>query len=355
MQPQPTGYQTLFALLRERGETPAWMIAVFLLFLVLVVGIIYWGWRRQREREAAYLHRSFNALAEEKGLDEEESQQVWNLALAGRCEHPLLLLSSASAFDQCVTSAPDAIPESRLPMLRHKLGFTVRPLGWALVHTREIAVGQHLWVGFKRGETARFCHCVLVENNGDGLLVTPIVKADEDAFKDVRENDLIYTRFWRRGDTEYQFRTGLLPQTDPDRVTLWLAHTDQISRVQRRDFFRLPVRIPVAIHSIGNAEDAELPPETLRARSSTPSAHGAITDLSAGGAALLIAKPMAFGAHIWLAPTGQSPFALFGIACRVLDISSEGPDAHRHRLEFVNLDDVQQDALARQIHHAQIR
>lgn len=355
MQPQTDGYQTLFDLLRERAETPAWMIAVFLLFLVLVVGIIYWGWRMQRRREAAYLRRSFNALAEEKGLDEEETQQVWNLAVAGLCEQPLLLLSSASAFDRCVNNAPDAVPESRLPMLRHKLGFSIRPLGWALAHTREIAVGQHLWVGFKRGETARFCHCVLVENTGDGLLVTPIVKADEEAFKDVREDDLIYARFWRRGDTEYQFRTSLLPQTDPDRVTLWLAHTDQISRVQRRDFFRLPVRIPVAIHNIGNAEDAELPPETLRARSSAPIAHGTLTDLSAGGAALVVPQPLAFGAHIFLAPTGQSPFALSGIAGRVLDMSSEGRNIHHHRLEFTNLDDVRQDSLARQIHHAQIR
>lgn len=342
-------FNTLFEALRYRAETPVWMLWAFVAFLVLLGCLIYVGWRIQQKRELAHLLRSFNHLAREKRLTDTEIQWVW--CMANATPYPLLVLTSATTFNQSLDKT-DPLSENQLAIIRHKLGFDTHPLGRPLTDTQDIPIGQRLWVGIKRDGKAQFYRCVLVENTPTGLQIAPITKTDENAFRDPRPNETIYIRFWRRGDSEYQFKSQWLNL--PDANTLCLIHSAQIKRLQHRDFFRLPVHIPVVIHAISSTEEAHIPPETLGNHKSQTLGLGRLTDLSAGGAALLTSIPITYGSHIWLAPIGESHFALLGVAGYVRDVAPEGKNSYRHRLEFVNLTDAHQDILARQIHQTQL-
>ena len=358
-------YKQLFDVIRPRSEYPLWMILTFVGFIVLIVVLLWRGRVVLRRREAQFIRRIFENLAQEKGLDEEDERLLWRMAGEARLLDPLLIFSSISAFEGAedrelsrLSEEDDAGREEltdRLQALKRKLRLDRLPLGWALRHTREIPVGQRIRVGFKRDETTRFCSCTVVEIDANGIRVAPIVKADRDALKEVAPEETLYVRFWRRDDTEYKFRTHILLEGEQEDEMLLLAHTGDLERVQRRDFFRLPVHIPMTLYVIPDVETASLSPGDLRVKGlATIRLKGVLTNLSAGGIALRSETAVEEGELLMVDPEVRTPFSLEGIACRTIRSKHEPGEDYVHHFEFINVNDTLRDRLVGQIDREQI-
>lgn len=359
-------YKQFFDVIRPRSEYPLWMILAFAGFIVLIVVLLWRGRVVLRRREEQFIRRIFQNLAQEKGLDEEDERLLWRMAREVRLLDPLLVFSSISAFEGAegrelsrLSEGDDAGREEltdRLQTLKRKLRLDRLPLGWALRHTRDIPVGQRIRVGFKRDETTRFCSCTVVEVDASGMTVAPIVKADRDALKEVTPEETLYVRFWRRDDTEYKFRTRILPEDEQEDEMLLLAHAEDLERVQRRDFFRLPVHIPVALYAIPDVETASLSPGELRVKGLvTIRLKGMLTNLSAGGIALRSKTAVEEGALLMVDPEVRTPFSLEGIACRTIRSEQEPGKGYVHHFDFINVNETLRDRLVGQIDREQIR
>ena len=359
-------YRQIFDIIRPRSESPEWMLWFFLSFLVLIAALVIGEAIIIRKRHRRHLHRSFRSLAEEKGLTETEVGIIWRIAAEASPTNPLIVLGSLGAFNRGVDRLIEKIGpddqasrrnlEEWLVLIRRKLRFDELPVGWALKTTRDIPEGQRLLAGFKRDDQTRFCTCLVVEVDASGILVSPLIRADEEAFDKVSEEDVVYVRFWRHGDTEYKFRTRLLPDSGHGRGTLLLGHADELERVQRRDFFRLGTRIPASLYDLPPDVDPSTPPGEIVIEPGTPPSYEAIiVDLSAGGLLASTTVQKDDDEHFTIGASLDGEFSLAGIVCQLVRSEPRGEDRYLQHLEFTNVNDTLQDRLVRQIHNAQVR
>jgi c-di-GMP-binding flagellar brake protein YcgR len=359
-------YRQIFDIIRPRSESPEWMLWFFLVFLALIAVLVTTEAIVIRRRHRRHLHRSFRSLAEEKGLTETEEGIIWQVAAEASPYNPLIVLGSLAAFNRGVDRliqkiGPDDKDSLRnldewLVLLRRKLRFDELPAGWSLKTTRDIPDGQRLLAGFKHDGQTRFCTCLVAEVSASGILVSPLVREDEEAFRSVTGNDVVYVRFWRHGDTEYKFRTRLLPDSGHGRGTLLLGHADELERVQRRDFFRLGTHIPASLYDLPPDVDPSTPPGEIVIDPGTPPSYEAvIVDLSAGGLLASTAIQKDDDEHFIVDTSLDGEFSLAGIVCQLVRSEPRGEDRYLQHLEFTNVNDTLQDRLVRQIHNAQVR
>jgi len=358
-------YRQLFDIIRPRSESPTWMTVVFVGFIALLVVLLWRGRITMRRREEKFIHRTFKLLSAEKGLAEDEEELLWRMARGEGLIDPLLIYSSISAFDKGVERELGSMGEDdpareelagSLEALRRKLRFDKPPLGWSLRHTREIPVGQRIRVGVKRDGDTRFCTCTVVEVDDRGIAVTSIVRSDQDLLLGAAADETLYVRFWRRDDTEYKFRSHALERSDPDLDVVHLAHTDDLERVQRRDFFRLPAHLPVSVFAVPDADAACLAPAELRVRGLERLPHKAmLVNLSAGGAAVRADATLEQEQYVMMDPEVRTSFSLEGIAGQVVRSESVQDGGYIHHVEFTNVSEVLRDRLVGQIDREQIK
>lgn len=363
MKPDPVPieeYQDILDALRLRSETAGWLLWAVLGFLAIFVGLLWGGAVVMRRRERRHVMRGFNKLAEERGLTGEETALLLRMAREARLENLLMAFSSVSAFERGIDRLlpPEDGPErdamvSRLQGLRTKLRFDHLPPKWALRHSRQIPLDIRILVGFKRNGRTRFCTCVVVENNAVALKVAPLVREDEEALEGVEIGERLYIRFWMERDAEYKFRSCLLPETGTSRGTLVLEHTERLERLQRRDFFRLPVHIALRFYALPDAELARLPPGEIRVEGE-PRLAGTLVDLSAGGAAVQAEEGLAPGEQVVIDPLYEGDFSLAGLVCETIKSVENRADGFTNILEFVNAGDALQDRLVRELYRRQL-
>ena len=359
-------YRQIFDIIRPRSDSPEWMFWFFLAFLALIVVLVVSEALIIRNRHRKHLHRMFRNLAAEKGLSEPEEDLVWRIAAEASPRNPLVALGSLAAFNRGVDRLTEKIGaddrvslhslDEWLVLIRRKLRFDELPAGWVLKTTRDISEGQRLLAGFKHNDQTRFCTCLVVETDASGILVSPLLRSDEEALGSVSEDDVVYVRFWRHGDTEYKFRTRLLSESGMAGGTILLDHAKEMERVQRRDFFRLNVRIPIKLYALPGGTDLETPPSEIPTEpDAVPGCEAVVTNLSAGGLLARAAEPGHEGDYLIIDPAYDGSFSLAGIVCQLIRSERRGEDRHVLHLEFANVSDTLQDRLVRQIHRAQIR
>ncbi len=358
-------YEQLFEIIRPRPETSGWVLWALVGFVLGFVALLWVGTVVLRRRDERHIRRAFEKLSQERGLTDAEGAVLFQMAQAVKLENPLMAFSSVSAFENGMDRVLETVPagdgDRRAELvglfqsLRQKLRFDALPPQWALRHSRQIPIGTRMLVGFKRGEQARFCSCVVVENDALAMLVAPLVKADEAALRQVADEETLYIRFWMQGDTEYKFRSRLLPATDAGRETLLLDHAKDLVRLQRRDFFRLPVNIPLRFFDLPDEEAAERSPADIDIDGeASPRMEGALVNLSAGGGALHASVGLASDDLLVIDPMFRGDFSLGGVVCKVIRSKQEEGDAFTHYLEFVNVGGALQDRLVQKLYQRQL-
>ena len=285
-------------------------------------------------------------------------------SLLGRA-NPLFVFASIAAFEKGVDLLLSGVPEGDaaarqemaelLQSLRQKLGFDAVPEEWALRHSRQIPVGTRLMVGFKRGDQTRFCSCVVVETDPLGITAAPMLRTDEEALAQVASGQRLYVRFWHQGDTEYKFRSKLVPDADSEPGSVRLAHADELVRLQRRDFFRLAVRIPLPLYALPDEEAAtRLPGDIEIEEGVSPRLEGVVVNLSAGGAAFRAGEGLNTGEMVVADPLHKGFFPLAGITCKAIGSRATEGEGVTSYVEFLNASSAMQDRLVQKLYQRQL-
>ncbi len=345
-------YQPILSQIQLRGSYPAWLpdLIVGLLLLVAVGSLVYplvrnGLWRRQTYQQLA-------TSAHERGLSLDQTALLAQIARRARMRHPLLLLTSQSAFEhhigRFVASQTGKDTEQILEDItdiRRALYFDRAPLNQPLHTTRQLLAGQRLQIYPASGERGGFAQCVLVDSDPHGLSAAPLLRKDEERLCDLEPGEKLKVRFWREGDTEYRFRSTVL-ESAAGTTTLFFSHAEKLERIQKRDLFRLEVHFELLLEPVAETSDP-------KSEQREPPVASAVVNISGGGLGLLSARPLEVGALLQIPAKISTPFPIAGLRCQVNECQRQGQQ-YKIGLEFVDISARLQSEIVRLIYRRQI-
>jgi c-di-GMP-binding flagellar brake protein YcgR len=214
------------------------------------------------------------------------------------------LAESNITFDHLSENIINAADERRvielnaeLTKLRGKLGFRPSPRGLALNSTRELSVGQLLYIV---PQESKFLECTIDHIDERSLTVKLTAGQPPVGIKNGGE---VWIHFNRPGDARYAGKCEILksPSTETG-LYITLKHCADLIRNQRRQDFRIDEFRTICLWVVDPAlEDAEDPLEILKDRMPE---RGSLEDISGGGASIILHRnlPVNQGIYINLDP-----------------------------------------------------
>jgi hypothetical protein len=307
------------------------MSEVLLLLLGLALLLVLRVWQQRRHRQAQYQRR-----AVDQGLKPAQRRLLWQVARQQR-RNPVLLLRSATAFELCVgeyvRSGGNRPLLAELARIRVQLGFDQRPSGQPLRSTRQLAQGQtlRLWPSGEGAERAREC---LVICAGEPALVVAPLAGIIPAWS---PGTPLQASLQREPQVHYRFAAPLLEHTQH---SLSLQHTEQMERLQAREFLRWDTAFPLTL--------------LISGRGRRKPVAGQVTNISGGGLRVEVPEEVPEGTWVVLDPQHQGPFPLAGIKGRVVGGSRRASRKAMH-LQFVGLPRQTEAQIVRRIYRHQLR
>jgi hypothetical protein len=251
-------------------------------------------------------------IAKEKELADQEIKQLISFVQRRSPGHPLWAITVRQHFDHCIEQEMEALRAgghtkeyeeagSQLRDIRLRLGLDYIPFGQRILSTRELHMGQSVWLPTS-SETPP--HWMRTDVSGLDeayfyLRLPDLAALEKPKFKPGNE---VECQMWREDDGRYTFRAALI-RFDTAPATLVFRHTSQLSRIQSRAHFRIRHNQPVSL-GILNAP-ANGSEEGIAERPVVTHLHGRITNLSAGGLALITQQPIP--RHVFLRLTLELP------------------------------------------------
>lgn len=215
---------------------------IFIVIVLAFIGGLTWfavasRWRDER-RQLAAAERRFDQLVESLNLS--RSDRATLEALSDHLRHAsdkYLLLQNHTVFDGCVESAVavGTVSEGEAAALRVRLGFSGEPAGTEPESSTEIPVGSGLAILdiHDRAIPGR-----LAEHTPSSFSVD----TDPDAPR-LTTGSLVEV-VYQNGSGIYRFESGVLANP-PGKMEL--SHSERLERVQRREYYRGSVRLPVYV------------------------------------------------------------------------------------------------------------
>jgi hypothetical protein len=259
------------SIVTERWFIMAMVIAIVVLAVLLVI-VSFNKVRQQRRAD----NRVFVEFAKERGLNVHERQTLLDVANKAGLKSSESIFTLASAFDQGVTKLQESLAgrqtdeesnelRTDLSHLREKLGFDKQaavPAGASnlskKLSSRQIPVGKKV-------------HMTRRKTRGGGEVESTVVR-NSDTELEVRLDKLVkitFGEFWcvryYFGSSVWEFDTSVISY---DGNILVLNHSDDVRFINRRRFFRVPVRKPAFIARFPFAKSSEPgwgPPEFVSA------------------------------------------------------------------------------------------
>ncbi|MFW5688212.1 MAG: flagellar brake protein [Spirochaetota bacterium] len=231
-------------------------IVAFVVLVALFAGALVWAGsrsaRRERARRRAVAERRFSELLEQMALSRSDEGVIEQLANYLRDpDRKYLLLQNHTVFNDCAdrAMADHAAAEGEVAALRVRLGFGGTPAGREPESSTEIPedAGVMLVDTHNRTVPAR------VESPSPSAFR---VRTDPDA-PEVGAGSLIEV-VYQNGSGIYRFESAV---TNRAGRTLELSHAEHLERLQRRQYYRGEVRLPVYVrlaHESGRPERTEL-------------------------------------------------------------------------------------------------
>ena len=377
--------------LRPRSAEPTLFTqTVFILLcigLIALLSLYFYRSYRQRQRRRQHFYKE----AGEAQLSQAQTHFLLQLAQQRKMPNPLLLLTSIYVFDRHIgalaAQLTEADPDDRrlrnIARIRTLLGFDHMPQDQTLRTTRQLEVGQTLMVWPAESDSEGHSPWLVVGRDERGFAMVPLLQEDRRHFDELKRDDELAVRFWRDGDTEYNFIAQVLT-VNPEDGTAFIRHAHDVERMQLRDFFRLDIRFNIdliAIPAEGDeqAEEKEENAEQLGENTggdadmeeiislldeedeNTPhpgeaSAHAIsaeVLNLSGGGISLLTRQTIPPDHLLQIDPQFKGAFPLAGLLCRIVQRSQHGEGTHL-QCQFQDLPMAQESELVRHIYQHQV-
>ena len=245
-----------------QGEIVAFAAALFV-FVGALTGFAAVTRRRERRRLRTTFERRYRRLLGGLPLTRSDMDVLAILdQYQKRTERKPLLLQNQAAFNGCAERAisDEAVTERAVSALRVRLGFSGRSAGAELGSSVEIPMGS----------------TVFVVDGGDRAIRGRVLEPSPSAFRladdgqapRLSSGSLVMVVYHNRNGI-YEF--GAVVLGNP-RGEIELSHSEKIRHVQRRQYYRGTVRLPVHVKLASGAE--QLQPSRL-------------TDLGGGGASFV--------------------------------------------------------------------
>ena len=336
--------------IRGMGIESLRLLAMWSLVAVIVGGIVWLVHRHLQRKARLRLDRQwFFRTAALKHLTNEQVQLLQAIAPYSGSDKLLPLLTSLCLFNTAVNhflqqqSLPPSQREgllSELQAIRSHLHFDHAVFGEVLHSTHTLPPGQQVRMLVFHAERERNLYGMVTAIHDDGLTVELLDKASHISW--VRRGAEVTLSVLRAGDAEYHGVSHVLERNTGAACTLTLAHVSQLSRHQRRAYFRIPVRLDVLIwplteHQTRTYEQSgrvDIAPESVPA-------EGLLTSLSGGGASILLSQPIVYNALISVTLILSPRHHIYHVTARIARVTQIAD--MRYRISIAFLDATQRE------------
>jgi hypothetical protein len=231
------------------GFTPSAteIILVGVLLLALIVGLVIYSTvrrRRERRRVERSAEQTFQVLVRRHNLTEDEQELLRDVARhLERPEKKHMLLKNQAVFDNAARGALEAgdVPQSSISSLRVKLGYSGMHAGEAPESSVEIPEDAAVMLAFTERSGEKHTVRGRVSRHIPSAFC---VRMDKEATLPQPGTHVSVIYFNATG--VYRFSSDVTEISDGE---IYLSHSEELSRMQRREFHRREVHLPVYVKS----------------------------------------------------------------------------------------------------------
>ncbi|MFT5365396.1 MAG: hypothetical protein ACI8V2_000333 [Candidatus Latescibacterota bacterium] len=240
---------SLFESSGDVGSFVLWGGVFFLVFGVLY-GMQRWRQTRRRDLLLASGYERLEKVGLEKGLDHLELQTLQRMAKVMRNESPPNLLSSIVIFDQVAARYMKRMRRmpwlkmqvelERLTSVRAKVGFRHLPAGQPPGTTRELEIGQKLYVLVHQKTGSQLFASAVVDLDDLAIGAKPFICEQGQAVR-LRKRRRLCMFFWTPEGREYRFETQIYKIVKRPTHYLLVQHNDALFYEDGGDVFAVDV------------------------------------------------------------------------------------------------------------------
>jgi c-di-GMP-binding flagellar brake protein YcgR len=342
-------------------ELPQATLSQLLWGIGLFVGLIIVGFSverfRRHKRIRLQLANEWNtveSIIRDKELTPEEQNALRTLIRKQSPEEPLRVVTVRQHFEACVKQMMDRLRAAGnldeytsmgalLRDVRVALALDYVPLGQRIQSTRELSSSQIVSLARASDATPRW-QKARVQDLDEAYLYISL--EDTSALSKLQPGDEVRVHLWREEDARYAFTLECGGMRD-EPPAFNFFHTTKLQRLQARRDYRMRHEQTTSVGVISKPPDDE-DVERLKERPLVTKLRGRITNLSAGGCALVLQQsiPGQVLLRIVIELDDLEPFEVFA------DIVSTSPISGGRsfvRTSFVGIDDDTRDKIARYI------
>lgn len=326
------------------------LLAVFAIFAVGISDELLHRWRQRRSQQAAEWH-AVERLIEEKAFPEREARFLRVFLQNYAEKRPLPAVTDREQFNVCVerdmANASAVLGHAALRehgeilrFIRSALRLDYFPIGQPIYSTRELTPPQQLWLA-KSEETAdRWVRASIAAVDEAFLYVHPLELPH--GFRPATGLRL-QARLWREEDARYLFSSEIAEIEE--RPSRWiLPHAHDLRRVQARAHFRVQLARDIRLGFV------PAPPPGgaagLSQRPAVAQVAARLTNLSAGGFAVVVDQPVSEMVHLRIPVDLKDDGAFFEGTGRIVGISPLDGRSYLVRAAFVDLDEKHRERIA---------
>lgn len=339
-----------------------WWIALgaAILFAVAVIIVLIRRRSDNAKRLAIEWNRVEDLLAERSVCDAERARFL-SMVRRHHPHDPLSVATKRHFFDLSVDGEMAWLRDhesteetlragAELRDVRVALALDYIPFGQKIESTRELHVGQEIWLALAGDTTPRWSRAQ-ISLVDEARFVATGMHEGPDAPREFREAATLRCRLWREDDARYLFTlTVHRAEKSPLRWTFF--HTRSLQRIQDRAHYRVRIDHAADIDVLNASLDENY--EGVASLPAVTTFRGRVTSLSAGGIAIVshqaLPKQVLLRFPLVLPEAGRMTLTV-----KPVDVVPQSAGRFLVRASFVGLDEESRDGIARYVLHRQQR
>jgi c-di-GMP-binding flagellar brake protein YcgR len=333
-----------------------WGVGLFVGLIIIAFSVERYRQRKRVRQQRAAEWDTVESIIRDKELTPEEQQALRTLIRKQSPQEPLRVVTVRQYFDECVERMMASLSRSRDRRPYAEMGLLLRdvrvalaldyvPFGQRIQSTRELSSGQLISLALASDTTPRW-HAGRVEALDEAYLHIALDDMDARSLNEIQRGTEVRARLWREDDARYAFTLECAGMRDEPPAYIFF-HSAHLDRLQARSDYRIRHEQTTSLGVISKPQE-EQDVSKLAERPLVTKLRGRITNLSAGGCALVVQQsiPGQVLLRIVIELDDWEPFDVFA---RVVSASPISGGRSFVRTSFLGIDDETRDKIARYI------
>ena len=339
-------------------EALVWFMGGVFALLFGAMGLDYLRRKQNQRRQLDSMWRLAEELLREKELSSAEQEYLLAMLRRHMPRQPLQAVTVRRQFNECVdkemkslnaAGASERLKEVGILLreIRVRLGLEYVPIGQRIFSTRELNIPQVVFVAPSVEGPPRWTRCNMLAIDEAQFHVSPGDRTER--LSSFASGMTVRCHLWHEDDARYDFQTTLV-QASGAPPGWSLLHATDLRRVQARNYFRIRYNQETNIGILPSS--AEHNTEEISSQQALTQFHGRISNLSAGGLAVVTQHAVNTRAYlrVSLAIPHEKPFET---EVTIVGVQPLAGGRHLLRAQFVGLNEDEQDIIARYVLQSQ--